>query len=232
MGFLGQELPGSIICAECTCSHMPEPERSRAYLRPHAFPHPPPAPGPLPTEPPSTCLPRNGVQKRPESLPVQPRWRAAGPAGVPRSVPALPASPRVVLGRCPRSCPQAGDAEHSSSLLEMGSAGTQPWLLSPEHAPVAQLEMCGFFGALIPLQLRPSHPPFCQVFFQTSSEAPEEQGLLGEPLLPGPSTSSAGQPHFPRLLLPAGSFPPPPSSNCFPWCPETWETRPHLKSLR
>ena len=23
MGFLGQELPGPIICDECTCSHMP-----------------------------------------------------------------------------------------------------------------------------------------------------------------------------------------------------------------
>lgn len=55
-----------------------------------------------------------------------------------------------------------------------------------------------------------SSGPFCQVFFQTSSEAPEEQSLLGDPFLPSPSTSSAGQPHFPRVLLPAVSFPPPP----------------------
>lgn len=32
MGFLGQELPGSIICDECTCSHMPMYNRRCTYL--------------------------------------------------------------------------------------------------------------------------------------------------------------------------------------------------------
>lgn len=41
MGFLGQELPGSIICDECTCSHMPMYNRRRTYLRLHMFAHPP-----------------------------------------------------------------------------------------------------------------------------------------------------------------------------------------------
>lgn len=41
MGFLGQELPGSIICAECTCSHMPMYNRRHTYLRLHVFMHPP-----------------------------------------------------------------------------------------------------------------------------------------------------------------------------------------------
>lgn len=41
-GIPGAGAAGSIISAECTCSHMPVPEPSRTYLRPHAFPHPPP----------------------------------------------------------------------------------------------------------------------------------------------------------------------------------------------
>lgn len=41
MGFLGQELPGSIICDECTCSHMPMYNRRCTYLRLHVFVHPP-----------------------------------------------------------------------------------------------------------------------------------------------------------------------------------------------
>lgn len=45
------------------------------------------------------------------------------------------------LPQC-QSCPQAGDAEPSSSILEMGSgggsAGTQHWSVPPEHVPVAQ----------------------------------------------------------------------------------------------
>lgn len=64
MGFLGQELPGSIICAECTCSHMPLPQRSRTYLRPHvSLTHrrARAAPGLVPTGAPSAWLPRNGV---------------------------------------------------------------------------------------------------------------------------------------------------------------------------
>lgn len=40
MGFLGQELPGPIICDECTCSHMPVYNRSRTYRRPHVYAHP------------------------------------------------------------------------------------------------------------------------------------------------------------------------------------------------
>lgn len=207
MGFLGQELPGSIIGAECTCSHMPVAERSRAYLRPHAFPHPPPGTRGLWAAAHRGSLPlaaQNWGARGCRRAQDPPHPVCAAPAagsGCSLCVPALPAAPRVALG----SCPQAGDAERSSSHSEMGSAWPQPYLLSPEHVPVAQLEMCGFFQSSDPFAALAL--TFCQVFFQTSSAAPEEQGSLGEPLLPGPSTSSAGQPHFPRLLLPAGSFP-------------------------
>lgn len=68
MGFLGQELPGSIICDECTCSHMPMYNRSRTYLRLHVFVHPPLGTRSLWVNahrslPPAGCgtLPRNGL---------------------------------------------------------------------------------------------------------------------------------------------------------------------------
>lgn len=40
MGFLGQELPSSVICDECTCSHTPMYNWGRTYLRLHVFVHP------------------------------------------------------------------------------------------------------------------------------------------------------------------------------------------------
>lgn len=130
MGFLGQELPGSIIGAECTCSHMPVAERSRAYLRPHAFPHPPPGTRGL-----WAAAHRGSLHLAAQNWGARGCRRAQDPrvcSGCSLCVPALPAAPRAALG----SCPQAGDAERSSSLVEMGSAGTHPWLLSPGHVPV------------------------------------------------------------------------------------------------
>lgn len=68
MGFLGQELPGSIICDECTCSHMPMYNRRCTYLRLHVFVHPPLGTCSLWVNahrslPPVSCglLPRNGT---------------------------------------------------------------------------------------------------------------------------------------------------------------------------
>lgn len=178
MGFLGQELPGSIICAECTCSHTPEPRRAAPTRLPSAaagrvWPRGccPPGLFPLPAQ---KCAPNPRVCGRSGEQPVLP-------------VPALPAPPGWFLERCSRSCPQAGDAERSSSLLEMALQGPSS-ACCPLNA--SRLEMCGLFRALSPLQLRPSHPSFCQVFFQ-SSGAPEEQSSPGEPLFPAPSTSPA-----------------------------------------
>lgn len=130
MGFLGQELPGSIICAECTCSHTPEPRRAAPTRLPSAaagrvWPRGccPPGLFPLPAQ---KCAPNPRVCGRSGEQPVLP-------------VPALPAPPGWFLERCSRSCPQAGDAERSSSLLEMGSAGPQLCLLSPERVPVGNV---------------------------------------------------------------------------------------------
>lgn len=73
MGFLGQELPGSIICDECTCSHTPLYNRRRTYLRLHVFVHPPlgtPASGLMPTKTslqlPVGCCQKWAAECRPE----------------------------------------------------------------------------------------------------------------------------------------------------------------------
>lgn len=64
--------------------------------------------------------------------------------------------------------------------------------------------MVRVFGAQIPLQPGPQVPLFARCF-------------LGDPLLPGPSTSFAEQSHFPRVLCALGCFLP--SEIVFPCAP-------------
>lgn len=143
MGFLVQELPGSVISSERACSHTPVPERGRAFLRPHALPEPPPGNRGLWAGGHRGSLPlaaqKWGAERSRSAR--DPRECRHSPAGAASSETELSPGRQGML-----SC---------SSLLEMGSgggsAGTQLCLMPPEHVPtVAQLEICGFFGALAP----------------------------------------------------------------------------------
>jgi len=143
MGFLGQELLGSIICDECTCSHMPTYNRRRTYLRLHVFVCPPLGTGSpwvnaRRSLPPAGC--GDAAQKpaagcRPgRKIPVHAtvRCRAESPAHAGWSL-ALPSPARTGGRTSPRSC-----WERSRSWPCSPSAGAVPgqggrlgsWVLS------------------------------------------------------------------------------------------------------
>lgn len=197
MGFLGQELPGSIIGAECTCSHMPVAERSRAYLRPHAFPHPPPGTRGL------WAAARRGslhlaAQKWGAEGPRTPRVCShSGCCGCSPCVPALPAAPRVALGSCSRQ-----------GMLSVPPASWK-WALhgpSPGCCPSGSIRNVWGFQSSVGILTS----PFLPGVFPDLSEALKSRAGLGSLFSLAPAHPRLGTPTLPgftflRVLSPTPS---------------------------